>query len=156
MKSQNLLFFCLLQIMNLISTKKNTYKYISNPNTKIETISNLLSKEKMEIKLKSSFIHEDVKKLILEKIKDSKGTFPKKIDYQIISNKYTLDDYYGKVSKHSKKIFRYEIIHSTVKASQNKSKYDENEVKKELLKESRIRMEEKNKNFVSEISKIKN
>ena len=156
MKSQNLLFFCLLQIMNLISTKKNTYKYISNPKTELERISNFSSKEKMEIKLKSSFIQEEVKKLILEKIKGSKGTFPKKIDYQIISNKYTLDDYYGKVYMQSQKIFGYEIIHSTVKASQSKSRYDENEVKKELLKESRIKMEEKYKNFLFEINKIKN
>ena len=156
MKSQNLLFFCLLQIMKLISTKKNTYKYISNPQTTIERISNLSSKEKIEFKLKSSFIQENVKKLILENIKDSKGAFPKKIDYQIMSNNYTLDDYYGKVYMQSQKIFGYEIIHSTVKASQSKSRYDENEVKKELLKESRIKMEEKYKNFLFEINKIKN
>ena len=56
----------------------------------------------------------------------------------------------------SQKIFGYEIIHSTVKASQSKSRYDENEVKKELLKESRIKMEEKYKNFLFEINKIKN
>ena len=156
MKSQYLLFFCLFQIMILKPTKKHNYKYISNPQTTIERISNLSSKEKMEFKLKSSFIQENVKKLILENIKDSKGAFPKKIDYQIMSNKYTLDDYYGKVFMQNKKIFGYEIIHSTVKASQSKSRYDENEVKKELLKESRIKMEEKYKNFLFEINKIKN
>ena len=156
MKNQYLLFFCLFQIMNLIPTKKNNYKYISSPKTILERISNLSSKEKMEFKLKSSFIQENVKKLILENIKDSKGAFPKKIDYQIMSNNYTLDDYYGKVFMQNKKIFGYEIIHSTVKASQSKSRYVENEVKKELLKESRNKMEEKYRNFIFEINKIKN
>ena len=156
MKSQYLLFFYLFEIMNLIPTKKNNYKYISSPKTTLERISNLSSKEKIEIKLKSSFIQENVKKLILENIKDSKGAFPKKIDYQIMSNNYTLDDYYGKVFMQNKKIFGYEIIHSTVKASQSKSRYVENEVKKELLKESRNKMEEKYRNFIFEINKIKN
>ena len=106
-------------------------------------------------KLESCLIHKEVEKLILEYIQGSEKTLPKKIDYQIISNKYTLDDYYGKVYK-NKNFFHYKIIHSTVKASQNKSRYDENEIKKELLKESRIRMEDNYKNLLFEINKIQN
>ncbi len=155
MKSQYILFFCLFQIMNSIPTKKNTYKYISNPETNVGIIYNFSTKEKMGKKLKSCLIHKEVEKLILEYIQGSEKTLPKKIDYQIISNKYTLDDYYGKVYK-NKNFFHYRIIHSTVKASQNKSRYDENEIKKELLKESRIRMEDNYKNLLFEINKIQN
>ena len=108
----------------------------------------------MSSKLKSSFIPEEVIKLILKYINDQ-GALPKKIDHQIINNKYSLDDYYGKVYK-GNNLFYFKIFHTTVKASQNKLKYNVNEVKKELLKESRIKMEEKNKKLFFEINKMKN
>ncbi len=154
MKSQYLLFLCLFQIMNTIPIKKANYKYILNPETTVGIIFNFSSKAKLSSKLKSSFIPEEVIKLILKYINDQ-GALPKKIDHQIINNKYSLDDYYGKVYK-GNNLFYFKIFHTTVKASQNKLKYNVNEVKKELLKESRIKMEEKNKKLFFEINKMKN